>query len=71
VKATYIGQEVLTYLSNFDVSTGKTLVAEPGKTYDVTPFIPTDGRWVPVEEILPINRRGVAKQDASTPEVKE
>lgn len=58
-----------------DLDTGKTLTCEPGNSYSIAPAsghavpdVPADDRFG--EEIKP-TRRGVTKQDTSTPEVKE
>jgi hypothetical protein len=45
VKAAYTGSEVLTFMDYLDLETGRTLVAEPGGTYDIGPA--ATGRPVP------------------------
>lgn len=42
--AAYTGHEALTFQDYLDLGTGKTLAAEPGRTYDVAP---ASGRLVP------------------------
>lgn len=42
--ATYTGHEPLTFPDYLDLGTGRTLTAEPGETYDITP---ASGRLVP------------------------
>jgi len=44
VRAVYTGHEVLTFSDYLDLETGRTLTAEPGGTYDMTP---ASGRLVP------------------------
>lgn len=45
----YSGHEILTYPDFIDLATGKTLVCEPGVTYDLLPdSVPTDGRFTKV-----------------------
>lgn len=44
----------MTYPGYIDVATGRTLVCEPGNTYDVIPSsasteTPTDGRFIPAD----------------------
>lgn len=56
--ATYVGTEVYTYPQYLDASTGKTLVAHPGITYDIAiasgyvnvGALPDDGRWIAVHD---------------------
>lgn len=43
-RAAYTGHEVLTFADYLDLETGKTLHAEPGRSYDVAP---ASGRVVP------------------------
>ena len=42
--AAYTGHETLTFPDYLDLATGKTLRAEPGRTYDVAP---ASGRVIP------------------------
>jgi hypothetical protein len=44
VRAAYTGHEALTFSDYTDLETGKTLHAEPGRSYDVAP---ASGRVVP------------------------
>jgi len=44
VRAVYTGHETLTFTDYLDGETGRTLTAEPGGVYDVTP---ASGRLVP------------------------
>ena len=37
MRATYTGQEALTFNDYMDLETGKTLFAEPGGVYDIAP----------------------------------
>jgi len=49
----YTGDQQQTYPQYLDAEQGRTLVAEPGRTYDITPAdgqaaalpMPPDGRW--------------------------
>ena len=43
MRVAYGGQEVLTFMDYLDLGTGRTLRAEPGGVYDITP---TSGRRV-------------------------
>jgi len=43
-RAAYTGHEALTFTDYLDLESGKTLHAEPGRTYDVAP---ASGRLVP------------------------
>jgi len=55
MKVIYHGHEVMTYVNYIDAVTGKTLVCEPGRVYDILPDVmPTDGRFTEViaEEVL-------------------
>ena len=54
----YLGSETMTYMDYVDLSTGTTLVAEPGCSYDIMPSgghaaempaMPSDGRFTVVE----------------------
>jgi hypothetical protein len=55
VKATFNGDHVTTYAEYIDAGQARTLVAEPGETYDIAPAaghvrelpMPPDGRWKP------------------------
>jgi hypothetical protein len=72
----------MTYPGYIDLATGKTLICEPGGTYDITPdSVPTDGRFT---EVIPEKNKtapgenppdktesDVTEQVASTKEVKE
>lgn len=59
VKATFNGDAVTTYAEYIDAEAGRTLVAEPGGTYDIAPArgharelpVPPDGRWTPVKPV--------------------
>ena len=44
MRAVYTGHEALTFSDYLDLNTGKTLYAEPGRTYDIAP---ASGRVVP------------------------
>jgi hypothetical protein len=44
VRAVYTGHEALTFSDYLDLNTGKTLYAQPGRTYDIAP---ASGRVVP------------------------
>ena len=44
MRAVYTGHETLTFTDYLDGETGRTLTAEPGRVYDVTP---ASGRLVP------------------------
>ena len=52
--AAFTGIETLTYPQYIDMATQKTLVAQPGGTYDIMPGsgypgvgpLPDDGRWI-------------------------
>jgi hypothetical protein len=44
VRVAYTGHEALTFSDYLDLETGKTLHAEPGRSYDITP---ASGRVVP------------------------
>ena len=61
MRAVYTGHEALTFTDYLDLDTGKTLHAEPGRVYDITPasgraaegvpapwFIPLGEAWTPV-----------------------
>jgi hypothetical protein len=72
----------MTYPDYIDLATGKTLICEPGGTYDLLPeTVPTDGRFamvVPKENGKTIpetpedkTESGVTEQVTSTEEVKE
>lgn len=79
----YTGQVAVTYMDYLDLDTGKSLTVTPGGVYDVALASGRlgDSEAVPqglaaVEEKVPAKqpddlRRGVAKPDASTPEIKE
>ena len=43
-RAVYSGHETLTFMDYLDLETGRTLLAEPGRVYDVAP---AGGRPVP------------------------
>ena len=60
MRVAYGGQEVLTFMDYIDLGTGRTLHAEPGGVYDITPagrpvdeyparwFAPVEGESVPL-----------------------
>ena len=45
MRAVFTGHESLTFMDYLDLETGRTLLAEPGRVYDVAP---AGGRPVPV-----------------------
>lgn len=55
MKCTFTGEAVTTYAEYIDAEAGRTLVAEPGETYDIAPArghardlpMPPDERWKP------------------------
>ena len=55
MKAAYTGHEALTFNDYVDLGTGRTLTAEPGGVYDITPAsghaVPDvpEGRFAPVK----------------------
>lgn len=57
MKATFNGDAITTYAEYIDAGQARTLVAEPGGTYDIAPAagharelpMPPDGRWTPVK----------------------
>ncbi|WP_433465704.1 hypothetical protein [Spirillospora sp. CA-128828] len=57
MKATFHGDATTTYAEYIDVEHSRTLVAEPGETYDIAPAsghvrelpMPPDDRWTPVK----------------------
>lgn len=78
VRAVYTGTETLTFSQYIDAGTGKTLRAEPGGVYDVTPasghvvpeipaawFVPADSQGRADAEMWPVD--GEAEGDV--PEV--
>ncbi len=44
MRVAYVGHEALTFSDYMDTESGKTLYAEPGRVYDITP---ASGRTVP------------------------
>ena len=57
MKAKFNGGAVTTYAEYIDAGKARTLVAEPGGTYDIAPArgharelpMPPDGRWTPAK----------------------
>lgn len=81
-KAKYAGHETFTYLHYLDLSTGTTLVCQPGQTYDIAPAggnilsmgtdYPGDGRFVPVKEDEKSSKKGhVTIEDTMPSVIKE
>jgi hypothetical protein len=79
VRLQYTGQVAVTYMDYLDLDTGKSLTVAPGGVYNVTlasgrlgdsESVPQGFIKVPVKKPDDL-RRGVAKPDASTPEIKE
>ena len=48
MRAVYTGHEALTFTDYLDLDTGKTLHAEPGRVYDITPASGRAAAEVPV-----------------------
>lgn len=80
-KTRYTGHENMTYLHYLDLSTGRTLAAEPGETYDVASAggnllsagtdMPQDGRWVPVKDEKSSKKGHVTGEDTMPSGIRE
>jgi hypothetical protein len=76
VRAAYAGQETLTFNDYIDLGTGKTLHAEPGGVYDITPASgrlvdEVPAQWFTAIEGEPAPQVWAAEPDAAPEPVPE
>ena len=69
MRVAYGGQETLTFMDYIDLGTGRTLRAEPGGVYDITPAgRPVDeypAHWFTPVEGEPVSQSWAAEPDAA------
>ncbi len=65
--AAYTGHEALTFSDYLDLETGKTLHAEPGRTYDIAPASGRLADEVPLQWFTPVD----AEDRAAGPDAAE
>ena len=76
MRAAYTGTEALTFSQYIDGETGKTLHAEPGRVYEVTPasghvvpeiaaawFVPVDENDQPAPDLWPVTGEAEPEQE--------
>ena len=70
MRAAYTGQEALTFSQYLDGETGKTLAAEPGGVYEVTPASGHVVPEIPAAWFVPVDEQDQADPDrwAVTPQ---
>jgi hypothetical protein len=69
--AAYLGHEPLTFSDYIDLDTGRTLAAEPGRTYDLAPAGGRPVPDVPAGWFAPLEQQdedATAEGDAASPE---
>ena len=80
MRAVYTGHEALTFTDYLDLDSGKTLHAQPGRVYDISPasgraaadipapwFIPLGEAWTPVALTVPEPEPEPEPQDGPEP----
>ncbi len=69
MRAAYTGHEALTFSDYLDLETGKTLHAEPGRTYDIAPASGRSADEVPLQWFTPVDAEAwAARQETAEAE---